>query len=488
MEKKSIPLIEGQYSALPARGITEETCKVMGYKVGEFAGETVHIAEYHDKDGHTVAQKLRFANKDFKFIGAPKEAHLFGFKAWRNGGKRVVITEGEVDALSVCQALGNKWPVLSVPNGAQGAKDALKKHIDYLEGFSEIILFFDDDAAGNGATEQCVDLFTPGKVKVAKVPGYKDANEVLMAGHADKLVEAVWNAKSYRPDGIMTLQEVLKDGVKPPEMGLPWFSPTLTKLTYGRRYGEMYVFGAGTGVGKTEWLFQQATMDACVLNEPIGVFFLESDPETDTVPRLLGKLVGKQLHLPKDEAGWTDDDMQAAVKKAETAKVFMYSSHGTRDWDTIRRQIRYLRFQEGVRIIYLDNLTSLIEHGSEDEQTQVSRIMAEIAQSVQELGIILHLVTHLATPDKDKASHEEGGRVMLKHFRGSRAIGYWAHYAFGLERDTQADNEEDRKKTTFRILKARKAGRAVGKVIDFTYDEASGSLVEAQELAQSYGF
>ena len=33
--------------------------------------------------------------------------------------------------------------------------------------------------------------------------------------------------------------------------------PELTRLTYGRRYGEIATFGAGTGVGKTDWLSQQ---------------------------------------------------------------------------------------------------------------------------------------------------------------------------------------------------------------------------------------
>jgi twinkle protein len=39
----------------------------------------------------------------------------------------LTITEGEIDALSVSQAQGNKWPVVSVPTGAKGAVKPLRR-------------------------------------------------------------------------------------------------------------------------------------------------------------------------------------------------------------------------------------------------------------------------------------------------------------------------------------------------------------------------
>jgi twinkle protein len=76
----------------------------------------VQIANYI-RDGVVVAQKVRFPGKDFTFLGKPKDAGLYGMHLWRDGGKMVVITEGEIDALSVSQLQDNKWPVVSVPNG-----------------------------------------------------------------------------------------------------------------------------------------------------------------------------------------------------------------------------------------------------------------------------------------------------------------------------------------------------------------------------------
>ena len=67
--------------------------------------------------------------------------------------------------------------------------------------------------------------------------------------------------------------------------------------------------------------------------------------------------------------------------------------------------------------------------------------MAEAATLAKELRIVLHLVSHLATPEG--RVHEEGGHVSIRHFKGSRAIGFWSHFMYGLERNTLAEEEDE---------------------------------------------
>ena len=67
---------------------------------------------------------------------------------------------------------------------------------------------------------------------------------------------------------------------------------------------------------------------------------------------------------------------------------------------------------------------------------------------------------------------------MLRHFKGSRAIGYWAHFAFGLERNPQADDAILAQQTTFRVLKDRYTGRATGKTLCLDYDSSTGLIAE----------
>lgn len=198
--RKNMSLIQGEYKDLIKRGIREETCRVFGYQVGSFKDQNVHIAPYYSASGEMVAQKIRFPDKDFKVLGNLKESSgFFGAKLW-GSGRKIVITEGEIDAMSVSQVQNNKWPVISVPNGAQGAAKAIKEHLSYFDGFEEVVLMFDMDEPGTKAAQECAALFPVGKCKIATLP-MKDANEMLQAGKGEQIVTAIWQAKAYRPDG-----------------------------------------------------------------------------------------------------------------------------------------------------------------------------------------------------------------------------------------------------------------------------------------------
>lgn len=465
--------IPGECVALPRRRLTAETCQHFGYTVGTDpkTGKQVQLAPYRDANGAIVAQKWRTPEKDFGVVGKLKLAlPLFGQHLWRDGGKRVVITEGEIDAMSVSQLQGNKWPVVSVPNGATGAKKSLQAALEWLERFEEVVLMFDQDEPGRAAVAECAPLFTPGKCKVASLP-LKDANEMLKADRGREVIDAIWGAKPYRPDGVVALEELVDEAAADLPEGRPWFLPKLTAATYGRRPGELYAFGAGTGVGKTDLFTQSIAFDLMELKLRVGVLYLEQ-PKIETARRVAGKVVGKILHVPGKA---TVEERRAALKQvADTGNLFLYDSFGSADWETIKGKVRYLAAGLGCQHIYLDHLTALVA-SEEDERKTLDRIMAELAALALELKVCIHFISHLTRPEGKP--HEEGGRVQIKHFRGSNAIGMWSHFMFGLERDQQAESDVDRL-TTFRVLKDRNTGQATGLTFQLTYDPATGLLSE----------
>lgn len=469
-QRKDDKFIRGEVRCLGKRGITEVTCAKWRYEVGTMGDRPVQIANYI-RDGRIVAQKIRFPDKTFTFLGKAKDAGLYGMHLWRDGGKMLVITEGEIDALTVSQLQDNRWPVVSVPNGAQAARKDLAKHIDWLEKFESVVLMFDNDEPGIAAAEECVDLFTPGKCKVARLP-LKDANEMLQADRGKEVIDAIWGAKVHRPDGIVTAEEVVADALAEPARGAPWCFPTMDGWTNGRRPGECIGFGAGTGVGKTDLFTQQISYDVNVLEIPCGVIYLEQPPR-DTLVRVAGKTVGKVLHAP---GGYTPQEREAAIRAvAGTGRLFLYNHFGASEWEVVKARIRYMVVALGCRHIFLDHLTALAA-GEEDEKQALDRIMAELAGQAQELGHVLHFISHLATPEGKP--HEEGGRVTIRHFRGSRSIGFWSHFMFGLERNQQAEDENERATTTLRCLKDRVTGRGTGKTVGLRYDPITGLLTE----------
>ncbi|WAW09989.1 toprim domain-containing protein [Oxalobacter vibrioformis] len=472
--------VSGDYVSLPARGISEETCRKFDYQVGKLSsGAIVQIANYY-RDGHRRAQHLRDRDKNFSWINGTVKVELFGQHLWPSKGKRVVVTEGEIDAMSLSQLQDNKWPVVSISSGINKAAKDFRTNLEWLDSFDEVVICFDNDPPGTKAREQvqkaieeCASLFKPGKVKVAKLP-LKDANEMLTAGRGKDLINAIWNANEFRPDGLVTVADILPEFDKEPQKGLPWFLPTLTDLTHGRLLGEAIGIGAGTGVGKTEFLAEQMAFDIFELGLRVGVLSFEQTP-LDTLVRLAGKNLKKQLHI--NDGSWTQEERKAAVGPLD-GKVMLYNSFGTADWGVVESKITYMALTEGIQIFYLDHLTALAAPSNERESLET--LMAAMAGLAHRLQVIIHFVSHLATPDGKP--HEEGGRVYIKHFKGSRAIGFWAHTLIGLERDQQAEDPEVKGETTVRLLKHRNDGRVVGSTIPIALHQEEWRLYEKERI------
>lgn len=464
-------LLEGQVKPLPSRGIREDVVEKYDYRIGKMNGQNVHIAPYYDETGRLVAQKIRTKDKQFRWVGDHKAALPFGSKLAMGYDGPIVLTEGEIDALSAYQAMSLRVPVLSIASGAGGQIEKyIAKHREYFLRFREVIIMFDMDDVGRDAAKTAARIIGA-SAKIAELP-HKDANEALVCGDAESIVRARWAAKPYKPEGIVDLASLTERVLVGPKKGHPWPWDTLTQATFGWRTGEVYTIGAGTGVGKTQVCLQVAEHVAAQ-GLPVGVFFLEQDV-AETGLRLAGIVGGKAFHVP--DGSWKQEELELAWGELQArGNIHLFDSFGKTEWDGIRENIRYLAHANGVKFIVLDHLTALAA-AAQDERRELEQIMAELAGVAKELDIAILLVSHLATPDG--TPHEEGGRVMIRHFKGSRAIGYWSYFMFGLERNQQAEGTAERLMTVFRVLKDRFTGRATGTTFTLTMDEDEHRLVE----------
>jgi len=155
-----------------------------------------------------------------------------------------------------------------------------------------------------------------------------------------------------------------------------------------------------------------------------------------------------------------------------TNQLHLYDHFGSCEGGVVKERIRYLAHARGVRLFYLDHVTALAA-AFDEERTGLEKMIPELSRLMKELDGWMLFVSHLATPEGK--SHEEGGRVMAKHFKVSRAIMQWAHFMFALKRDSQG---EDSNITTVRVLKDRYTGRSNGLTFPITYDGSTGLLRE----------
>lgn len=448
-------LVDGQVCSLSKRGISNDTCKFWDYRIGQYKGQAVQIANYKNDRGRTIGQKLRFANKDFLYLGDSKDIGLYGQNLWRSTGKMVVITEGEVDALSVSQCFNNRWPVVSLPQGSASAKKAIRKSIEWLEQFETVVLCFDMDEQGRKAAHEAALLLSPGRAKIASLPaGYKDANDMLKANQQKALLDAIWGAKSFRPDGIVDgsdLWDVVsstddKDSISYPYQGL-------TDKTMGLRVGEIVTITAGSGTGKSQFT-KEIAHHLIRQGETLGYIALEENVKR-TAQGLMSLSINKPIHLGND--GVTEDELKLAFDDTlGTGRVYLYDHWGSTDSDNLLQKVRYLARGCGCKWIVLDHL-SIVVSGMEggDERRTIDTLMTQLRTLVEELQIGLILVSHLKRPSGDRG-HEDGAQTSMSQLRGSAAIGQLSDMVIGLERNQQ--DKDNLHITTARLLKNRWCG------------------------------
>lgn len=470
-------LIQGTYEALRSRKLTEETCRKFGYTVGHYNGQMVQLATYRDAKGHPVAQKVRTKDKNFKIVGDAKKMTLFGSHLWSKG-KILVITEGEIDAMSVSQMQNHKWPTVSLPNGAQSAKRALLDNYDYITGFETVVLMFDNDAPGQEAAVECAEALPIGLAKIANLGQHKDANEALVKGDAQTVIQAIFQARDYRPDGIVAaadLRSVIGVGDAVSPISYPYAK--LNDLTKGLRLGSLVTIAAGSGVGKSTFV-RELMYHVQQSGFTIGMMMLE-----ESVKRTAQGLVG--LHMNKnitvDQDGATEEDIVSAFDDMRKAGEFYLFDHfGSTDLNVIINRIRYMNKALGCQVICLDHISILISgltSGVSDERRLVDDIMTRLRVEVQALGICLILVSHLRRPQGDKG-HEGGAQVSLSQLRGSHAIAQLADTCIGLNVDAEDPTSGKRNLV---VLKNRHTGE-VGPAGTLKYDLKSGRLTEANEF------
>ena len=476
-EAKAIPkeFLKGHSLDIDSRKLKAETCKRYKYNIGTYKGKEIHIATYRDLEGNPVFQKIRFVDdKEFMTIGKVKPL-LYGMHLFKGYDKKLIITEGEIDCLSVSQVV-NGYPVVSIPNGASNAKEAIKHNIEWIEKFDEVVICFDMDEVGQKAAKECAALLSIGKAKIMSLP-LKDPNEMLKAGRVDELYKATWKAEEYRPDGIVSGEELWKEIDKPVEYGLSYPFPKLTELTYGIRTSELIVFGAGTGMGKTEFFKEIEAHLLLEHKQNIGIIHLEEQTK-DTVLGLMSKHSSIKFHLPTAE--YTEEQKRKAFNETiGTNRVFIYDSFGTTDLDTIKSTIRYMVKGKDCKFVFLDHITALgdgLEDGNNVNQ-YMRKVVSELSKLTRELDFTLFTISHLRKTD-GKKPHEEGGRVHLDDLYGAAALKQWASYVFGLERNQQATDETVRHTTTLRCLKDRYTGLAAGQTIKIKYNKDTGRLIE----------
>lgn len=471
--------VTGETRAIASRRITEDTCAKWGYKLGDHAGNPAHLAYYYDRKRRPVAAKVRYPDKSFVWIGDSKSVGLYGDWLWRDTGRMIVVCEGELDALSISQLQNNKYPVVSVPNGAAGASRAIRKNISFLEKFEKCVFMFDSDPAGQDAALECAKLLSPGKAHIAHLP-LKDASDMLIAGRGSEVIDAIWGAKQYRPDGIVNAADLWEEVSGSNEsFRVPYPFAGLNTPTYGLGLRELTTITAGTGVGKSAFV-REIAYDLLMNKEmTVGMMMLEEGLRR-TMQGILGIHMNEVLHVNSN----TDEGKlrEAFDAVTSTDRLHLYDSFGSTDPEVLIEKLRYMAVGLKCDFIVFDHISIAVAGLDVDDRKALDIMVTKLRSLVEETGVGLIMVAHLRRLEGNRG-HENGVTTSLSHLRGSQSIAQTSDVVIGLERDQQGEN---RNQTTVRVLKNRFSGMT-GECCQLNYDEVTGRLVEVTTEAPQNG-
>ena len=486
---KVIPMVEkhsdvsygsmvGTVSEITDRKISKETARKYDTQIKQ-TGNSIkyHIYQYYDKHGNPVAKKIReVETKRFWSEGNLSDAGLFGQHLFNQAGKYITICEGEVDAMSAYEILGSKWPVVSIKNGAPSAEENCKRSLEYLSKFETVVLCFDNDQQGKDAAQKVAQLFEPNKCKIMSLD-LKDPNEYLKAGQKEKFSQAWWNAKTYTPAGIINLAD-LGDSLYDEEFCetclYPWSK--MNDKTYGMRTGELVCFTSGAGMGKSSVIRELMHHIMSSTKDNIGLLCMEENTK-NTAFNIMSVEANARLYIKEVREKYSKEEMREWQDKTINSKRFFAFDHfGSISNDEILDRVRYMAKALDCKWIFLDHLSILVSGNEEfgDERKSIDVLMTKLRSLVEETGIGLLLVSHLRRPTGDKG-HEDGREVSLSHLRGSASIAHLSDSVIALERNQQAEDEQQANTTTVRVLKNRYSGDT-GIACYLYYDRDTGRM------------
>jgi len=185
------PLPSGVYAAIPDRRITERTCSLYRYETAKFRGQPAHLAHINDKRGSPAATHVRILPKQFEWVNSPKRTQLFGQHI--GSGSHLIITEGEIDAMSIHEAYAKARSgvvVVSITSEVHDCIDNIKPNLLYVLEFDRVTVFFDSDYSGKHWALQVAKLIGR-KACVVVSFGYKDPNDAWNAFDGEAIHDAI---------------------------------------------------------------------------------------------------------------------------------------------------------------------------------------------------------------------------------------------------------------------------------------------------------
>lgn len=316
----------------------------------------------------------------------------------------VIITEGEIDALSF-EVAGYK-NAISVPDGGinpnvkqiQTKLDYLNNCSEYFENVRKIYLATDTDAPGIRLREELARRLGKLRCWIVRYPkDCKDANDVLVKYGPDKLKECINNAEPYPVEGVHyanerrdELRDLYNNGF--PNGAKSGYSSLDKLITF---YGSQLTVVTGIpSHGKSNFMDQLMIKLAVEHDWRWGIF----SPENATIEihllRLCEIFIGKSFLKDYDNR-MTFDEMEAAMDFINDHVYFILPDNEEYTLERILKATSELVLKYGIKGLIIDPWNTLEhQYGHDTETVYTAKVLNQLKYFARMYDIHIFLVAH----------------------------------------------------------------------------------------------
>lgn len=408
LKELTAPVIE----FFKTRGISHHTLLKYGVRESrawfhEYKAEADCIAFQYIKNNMRVATKYRDAGKNMTQDKGGEKC-FYNFDALAKVPKKLYITEGEIDALTLLEC--GFTDVVSVPDGAPSPDsknfeskfnfltDEAMKLIDQV---NEVVLVVDSDLAGRLLEAELSRRIGLDKCLRIQYPeGCKDINDVLVKEGPEAVEDTCINAQHFPVSGLNTFndyhQEItdMFNGVQQEHFstGHPHMDKHLKIKT-----GQLNIVTGTPGSGKSEWV--DDVMINTIQNHDLkwGVFSPENYPATVYFRKLAEKYENTNF------SNFTQERLNNSVAElSEYVNLIVDNDEDEVTMDYLFKRIRALVFRKGIRAVIIDPWNEISHNIGTREDIYLAKVLRKIKRFIRKYNLSFWLVCHPKNPQKDK--------------------------------------------------------------------------------------